>query len=281
MDDNNLQTIVTDLNLPPIRYFAEIDSTNEEAWRWIASGAPHYGVIIADKQTAGRGRYHRHWYTIAGGLAISFILLSPVADVQSIQLLSGLGAMAVCDALRKLNSLDTQIKWPNDVLVNQKKVAGVLVENRWEGESLQAAVIGIGINIAKESVNSENMPQNELDFPATSVETALGYPVNRIDLLHSILRELIGWLPRLATAEFIQHWQDCLAYQDQWVEYLTRRENQPRGQLDLNNYCYTGKIVGVSGDGSLQIRTQKGEIVSAQIGEVRLRPLEISVRAGE
>ncbi len=230
-------------------------------------------MIIADNQTAGRGRYQRHWYTIEGGLAISLILLSPPVDVQYIQLLSGLGAIAVCDALHKMSLLNAQIKWPNDVLVNQEKVAGVLVETRWEGDALQAAVIGIGINLSPGSINPMILPVRELDFPATSVETVLGQPVDRIDFLHSILVQLMGWLPRLATTEFIQHWQDCLAYQGQWVELSALSENQPTGHLDGYNMKCVGKVIGLSTDGSLNVQTGNGDVVTAQIGDLRVRPL--------
>jgi BirA family biotin operon repressor/biotin-[acetyl-CoA-carboxylase] ligase len=272
MDQPSLESSLADLGLPAIRFFQSIDSTNDEAWRWVDSGAPHCALVIADEQTVGRGRLQRRWVTAAGGsLAFSLVLRSPPFTPQLIHRLTGLGALATCNALCSKYGLLAQIKWPNDVLLNDRKVAGVLVEAHWAGEILKAAVIGIGINIAPESVNPAILPAEGLNFPATSMEDALGHSVARLELLHAVLEELFGWLPKLSSQEFIRRWEASLAYLNQWVDLSVESSPQsalleagpPQGQV--------GKVIGLAPDGSLKLLTPTGELVIAQVGEIRLR----------
>ena len=180
MDQPTLEATLADLNLPAIRYFQSIGSTNDEAWNWIEDGAPNQALVIADEQTAGRGRAHRRWITVPGaGLAFSLVLLSPPLDPPFIPRLTGLGAVAIQKALIKKYALPAEIKWPNDILVNARKVAGVLVEAHWSGDTLIGAIVGIGINIAPESVSEVNLPATGLNFPATCLENELGRPIDR------------------------------------------------------------------------------------------------------
>lgn len=273
MDQPSLVSALADLNLPAIHFFPSIGSTNDEAWRWIDAGAPHRALVIADEQTAGRGRFQRHWVTTAGsGLAFSLILLSPPLNPQLANRLIGLSALAVCHTLQVKYSLPAQIKWPNDILLNQRKVAGMLVEARWNGEILKAAIIGIGINIAPESVNPVNLPPEGLNFPATCIENALGHPVDRMELLHAILKELFSWFPRLSSQGFIHKWEDSLAYQDQWVELSVVNTAQSSDQEVAPPPIQVGKVIGLTADGSLKLLTKSGKLVTAQVGEIHLRP---------
>jgi len=273
MDQPSLESTLADLNLSAIRFFPSIGSTNDEAWQWIDTGAPHNALVIADVQTAGRGRFLRRWITTAGsGLAFSIILRSPPLDPQLVHRLTGLGALVICNALKTKYSLPAQIKWPNDILLDQRKSAGVLVEARWDGEKLKAAVIGIGINIAPESVNPVNLPAEELNFPATCVEDALGHPVDRLELLHAILQEFFGWLPRLPFPDLINAWEDNLAYRDQWVELSVINSAQSSHRGDTPPPLQAGKLIGLTPDGSLKLLTRSGKSVTAQVGEIHLRP---------
>ncbi len=273
MDQPSLESVLADVNLPAVRYFRTIDSTNDEAWRWIESGAPHRALVISDEQSAGRGRLHRHWITTSGsGLAFSLVLLSPPLDPQPLSRLTGLGALAACLAIRKQYSLPAQVKWPNDILLDQHKAGGVLVETRWNGADLKAVVIGIGINIAPQSINPGILPFDELSFPATCVEDVLRHPVDRMELLHAILQELYSWLPRLGLPDFIDAWQGNLAFRDQWVELSGGDEALPPHQGRNQAQAMIGKLIGLNGDGSLQLMTRDGELVTAQVGELHLRP---------
>ena len=230
MDQPSLESALADLYLPAIRFYKTIGSTNDEAIKWINDGAPDLALVISDEQTTGRGRYHRRWITNPGsGLAFSLILLSPPFNPQLVSRLSGLGAVAIRDALQNKYGLLAQIKWPNDILLNQRKAAGVLVETHWSGAILKAAIIGIGINIAPESVDAVNLPPTGMNLPPTCVENALGSPVDRLEMLHAILQEILSWLPRLSQPDFIHDWETSLAYRDQWV-VITDGDDKPATQ---------------------------------------------------
>ncbi len=273
MDQASLQSNLADLALPAVRFFPTIGSTNDEAWRWVEAGAPHGALVIAEEQTAGRGRMRRQWVTAAGcGLAFSLVLRSLPLASHLLSRLTGLGAVAVCQTLHHHYSLPAQVKWPNDILLAQRKAGGVLVELRWNGGDLTAAVIGIGVNITHQAINPQVLPLESLDFPATSVEDELGTPVDRLVLLHGILQEFFNWLPRLASPDFMHVWETSLAYRGQWVElYADNNVSSPNGG-SVTVPTVIGKVIGLTGDGSLQLRTHVGEGITARIGEIRLRP---------
>jgi BirA family biotin operon repressor/biotin-[acetyl-CoA-carboxylase] ligase len=277
MDQLSIESYLSTLNLPAIRYFETIGSTNDAAWAWVDDTAPHCALVVAEEQTAGRGRFNRRWITAHGsGLAISLILRSPPLDPDLVHYLTGLGALAVCRALQIKYGLPAQVKWPNDVLLVQRKTAGILVESRWDGVNLSAAVIGIGINIASESVDPVNLSPAGLNFPATCIEAELVHPVDRLELLYAILEQLLSWLPCLASATFIRAWEDNLAYKDQWVELsldVPARSNQ---QSSASKKVYIGKVIGLDMDGSLKLSTGSGEVMKAQVGELHLRPTSAS-----
>jgi len=273
MDQHSLESALADIHLPAIHFFPTIGSTNDQAWRWVDSGAPHCALVIADEQTAGRGRLQRRWVTVAGsGLAYSLVLKSPPLEAHLVQRLTGLAALTLCNVLRTKYGLSAQIKWPNDILLNQRKLAGVLVEARWDGDTLKAAVIGIGINIAPESVNPISLPVEGLNFPATCVEDGLGYPVDRLELLRLSLLELLDWLPRLSSQDFIDRWEASLAYLDQWVELIVDPTTPSASQEVVTPPIQLGKVIGLTPEGSLKLMTTSGKLVIVQVGEIYLRP---------
>jgi BirA family biotin operon repressor/biotin-[acetyl-CoA-carboxylase] ligase len=273
MDQPSLEFALADLQLPAIRFFRSLGSTNDEAWRWVDAGAPHAALVIADEQTAGRGRSDRHWVTVPGSsLAFSLVLLSPPLESLHIQRLTGLGALAVCHALRITYALPAQIKWPNDILINQRKAGGVLVETRWHGDVLQAAIIGIGINIASQSVSPENLPTEGLNFPATCVEVELKHPVERIELLHGILEQLFSRLDRLSSQDFISEWEGSLAYLNQWVELSVINSTPPTEAKNKQFSDPWGKLIGIDLNGSLKLLSRSGKLSTVQVGEIQLKP---------
>ena len=273
MDQPSIESALADLYLPAIRFYKSVGSTNDEAFKWFDSGAPDRALVIADEQTAGRGRSQRRWITTPGsGLAFSLILLSPPFDPRLVSRLSGLGAVAIRGALQNKYALLAQIKWPNDILLDQLKAGGVLVEARWSGEILKAVIIGIGINIAPESVSAVSLSPTGLNFPPTCIENALGSPVDRLELLHAILQEFLSWLPRLSLPDFIHEWETSLAFRDQWV-VLSSGEHLPATQKKnvLSPY-EVGKVIGLTQDGSLKLFTRTGALVTVTVGELHLRP---------
>jgi BirA family biotin operon repressor/biotin-[acetyl-CoA-carboxylase] ligase len=214
--------------------------------------------VVADEQTAGRGRLDRKWFTPKDtALAFSLLLRPSAQEKTLLSRIVGLAALAVADSLRK-RELNAQIKWPNDVLINGKKVCGILIESVWSGEDVDSVVIGIGINVLKGAIP----PAESLLFPATSLEEELGYAPDRLEILRDILARLIELRPQLVTDEFLKQWQSLLAFQGQPVQVESGTAR-----------AVTGHVIGLDPDGSLRLQNEHGETVTVRFGDVRLRPL--------
>ena len=257
MDQNDLAKLLADLNLGSIRYFDSLGSTNDEALAWATSGAKDMSLIVADEQTMGRGRYDRPWFTPPGtALAFSLIVHPSPGERPHLSRLVGLAALSIARSLQA-RGLYPEVKWPNDVLLNRRKVAGVLIELVWSGEDVENVVIGVGVNISRQAVPSTDI----LRFPATSLEDGLGQPVDRMEILRDILAEFIRLRPQLGQEELIREWEKVLTYQNRQV------------QVDLGGgQVVTGKVVGLESDGSLKLRDENGKAVTVRFGDVRLRP---------
>jgi BirA family biotin operon repressor/biotin-[acetyl-CoA-carboxylase] ligase len=217
---------------------------------------------VADEQIRGKGRAGRSWVTRAGS-ALAFSLIYRFTEASQpgipVGLLAGLGGVAVCQALENEYRLPVKIKWPNDVLIRRRKVAGVLAETQWQGDQLIAAVLGIGVNVSREALPSPA----ELLFPATSVEEENGSPVDRLRLLRAILEQLFFWQERLSRAEFLQTWWNHLAFRDELVRMTTSSE------------MIEGHISGLEPDGALALIDLSGQRHLLYQGEVSLRPGEL------
>lgn len=251
-----IQPKLSSLNLGTIRYFDSIGSTNDEALAWATQGAPNLSLIIADEQTSGRGRAGRKWVSPRGASISLSLILRPVADeADTSSLFTGLAALALIDAL-KSHGLSAQIKWPNDILLNRKKCAGILVESVWTGDALDTVVIGIGVNVLAGSVP----PEEELLFPATSLESELGKPLNRIDLLRDVLAAILKWRPLMGMEKFIQAWESTLAFKGESVHVW--QDNEPPIE---------GRVMGLASYGNLRLLSND-KIVTVRFGEIHLRP---------
>jgi BirA family transcriptional regulator, biotin operon repressor / biotin---[acetyl-CoA-carboxylase] ligase len=275
MDQASLEIKLADLPLGGVRYFQKTASSNDEAARWIEAGAPDWALVVADQQTAGRGRMGRSWHTPAGAsLAFSLVLYPVQEGPYILPRVTALGALAVCDALQSLYGLRPKIKWPNDVLLERRKVSGVLVEAQWSGSQLSALILGIGINVAPASV----IEDSRLRFPATCVENVAGHPIERLELLHAVLTNLLEWRPRLASQAFLQAWEERLAFRGEWVQVSPGqspgKDGLPQDLEGLPVPVHEGQVIGLAPDGSLRLRTRTGETVMIHVGEVRLAPVK-------
>jgi BirA family biotin operon repressor/biotin-[acetyl-CoA-carboxylase] ligase len=216
--------------------------------------------VIADEQTAGRGRGNRHWFTPPNAaLAVSVILDPGRIPGKELGLWSALGGMAVCEGIEAAAHVQAEIKWPNDVLLERKKVAGVLTEAVWQGNTLQTLVLGIGVNVRPAAVP----PPDQIHFPATSLESITGFPVPRISLLREILRSLIHWRRHLDSPAFLTAWEERLAFKGEWVQATVR------GGESLE-----GRLTGVNSSGALCLQTAAGEVRVIPSGEIQLRPAQ-------
>ncbi len=275
MDQATLTAGLAANRLGWLEYHPRTGSTNDEASRLVQAGCPDLSLVVAGEQTSGRGRLNRRWFTPPGAaLAFSLVLVPDNAwlalDAREVGTVlprvTALGALAVCQALETRYSLAAQIKWPNDVLVNQRKLAGVLVETTWEGELLKAVILGIGLNIASHSVP----PAAELLFPATSLEDCLMAKMDdaeRLALLKDILERIREWRVKVSGVEFIQAWQTKLAYLDEWVWIVPAQ-----AQAGDSQSAVKVRILGLEADGSLRVEDQNGTVRRYTSAEVHLRP---------
>ncbi len=259
MDARTLESALAELPLGEIHFLPRVGSTNEEAVRRAESGAPHLSIVVADEQTAGRGRAGRRWYTPAGAALAVSVVVRPQAGAAGEDFslrLSGLGAVSVCLALREAYGLPAAVKWPNDVLLEGHKVAGVLVETAWVGDRWAYAVVGMGLNVRAGAV-----PQGVLlRFPAGDVESSAGRPLKRTPLLYEVLRRFVAWVGRLDSPAFLQTWEDLLAYRGQAVVI---EQNGTR--------LATGLLLGLAEDGALRMREADGRVLTLHLGELSLR----------
>jgi BirA family biotin operon repressor/biotin-[acetyl-CoA-carboxylase] ligase len=259
MDGERLQSMLPVRGLGQVFHFFEsIGSTNDFAKELAQGDAPHGTLVVADEQTAGKGRGEKRWLTRKGcGLALSVILRPEPSMRDKIGIAGCMAALAVLEGMAK-EGLAPEIKWPNDVLIGGSKAAGVLVEAAWSGANLASLVVGIGVNVTAEAV----LPADQLDYPATCMETWLDRDVDRMVVLLGILESLARWWPRLGTEEMLQNINQKLAYRDQEVRLVGERE------------VVRGIVQYVREDGRLRITTESGEI-SVGSGGMHLIPLDL------
>jgi BirA family biotin operon repressor/biotin-[acetyl-CoA-carboxylase] ligase len=257
MNEKVLNNALRDLPIPTIHYFDETDSTNERALVFAAQGAPEFTLIIANSQTAGRGRFGRKWVTAPdASLAFTLILRASNTEQKSMGVFSFLGAMAICLAIETLCETKPQVKWPNDVLLGGQKTAGVLAESSWSGDKMDGLVLGMGINLLPESVP----PANEIMFPATCVQAHCIKQIDRLKLLNQILINLIGWRPRILSDDFLEAYRSHLAFIGQKVTL------SPSEGINI-----TGILDGVDNLGNLILIGEDGIKTAYPIGDLKLR----------
>lgn len=258
MNEHDVRKSLSDLPLQGLRFFEQTSSTNDVALAWATDGALDLSLVCAEEQTRGRGRGSRHWLTPPGvALAFSLVLRPKPEEASSLPLFSALGALAVCEAVEALG-LHPEIKWPNDVLLNQRKFCGVLADAVWLAEKADSVVLGIGVNVAPASVP----PPDELNFPATCLESEAGRSLDRLSLLREIVSALLYWRALFSSDLFMLTWEQRLAFRGQLVEV---RGEAGEGRI--------GQVEGLERDGSLRLCSPGGSTFTVQFGEVHLRPV--------
>ena len=239
---------------PSILRFDSIDSTNLEAMRQAKAGAPEGLCIVAREQTNGRGRLDRVWQSPKDAGLYCSMILRPRLEMSSWPLITLMAALAVCDALMKGCDLRADIKWPNDICVNGRKLCGILVETI-ETESGGAAVVGIGINLS-----SEALPV-ELRAIATSVaEVGMG-KVDRELLLREVVRAIIERYDFLYGAQGAEHTIR------EWCANSSYAFDRRVG-VTLLHETFAGTTRGLESDGALRVETSDGKIRIVRAGDV-------------
>jgi BirA family biotin operon repressor/biotin-[acetyl-CoA-carboxylase] ligase len=222
----------------------EVSSTQAIAFELAERGAPHRTVVLADHQTAGRGRRGRGWEDEPGASLLVSVLLRPRLELRRLPMLSYVAAIAVAEALASVASLAPRLKWPNDVLVDGLKIAGILLESRVGlAGPAPTVVIGIGVNLAQRRF------EPSLRGRATSVALASGRAIDRETLLASLLERLDVWQARLADEGFEPVRARWLALSDT-IGRLISVEGQTGTARDLDD---DGALILECGDGRRRV----------------------------
>jgi BirA family transcriptional regulator, biotin operon repressor / biotin---[acetyl-CoA-carboxylase] ligase len=230
--------------------FTTLDSTNDEISRSAEAGAPDGLWVMADEQTGGRGRRGRTWVSGANGnLYCSGLVRLQPTDPPA-QQLSFVAALAVYDALRAFVP-KLRLKWPNDLLVDGAKVAGILLESGGGASSGQWLVVGIGVNLAAHPGDSER--------PATDVASLTGVRHNAEQLLETLASRFATWRQRWQANGFPVIKAAWLAASQGLGQQLVAR---------LGNETIEGMFAGLEDDGALLLRLESGEMRSIHAGEV-------------
>lgn len=251
----DLSPYLDPLGLGAWRYLPVVSSTNDVAQEWAQTGAPDWALVVADAQTAGRGRGDRRWLTEPGGaLAVSLVLRPTPAEAGCFPHFTALAALGLIRALLGLG-FAAQLKWPNDVLLAGRKVAGVLVEADWQAARVESVVIGLGVNVSPGSIP----PADTLRYPATSVETVLGRVVDRWALLAATLAAMWDYRAILAQDALVDAWNAHLAMRGEWVRF----------QVD-HAAPQEVRVLGVNPDGQLELAHTDGTLTQVLSGEILL-----------
>lgn len=260
MDDNDIlaeeieDSLETEIVGKKIYYYSQVNSTNKIASELAKYGANEGTVVIAEKQSSGKGRRGRNWHSSEKGLWFS-IILRPEIKIKDSHFLTINASLAIYYALKKFG-IEAEIKWPNDILYNNKKLCGILSGMNSSSEKLNYIVTGIGIN-----VNQENFP-DQLNEKATSLFKILGNKIDKIDLLKDILFYFENFYFRFLSGskeKLLEEWKSKILLLGKEVT------------VESDGKKYNGKAVDIAKDGRLILLSDKSEIKKFWAGDTSVR----------
>ncbi len=237
----------------------EVDSTNTEAKRLAEKCVGSGTLVVADRQTGGKGRRGRVWDSPKGSSIYMTLLLKPQIPPERASMLTLVMGLSVTQALQQLYNLETTIKWPNDVVSHKKKVSGILTEMSAQVDYIEYLVIGVGIN-----GNMDSFPEN-LEETAISLKQILGYSINRAELISKIM-EIFE-----KNYEIFQQTRDLSQLVEEYQRVSENYQKQVR-VLEPGNE-YSGICRGISSMGELLVEREDGTITKVYAGEVSVRGL--------
>jgi len=239
-----------------VHSFAEVISTNDLAYKMALNGAQEGVVVIADCQIGGRGRMNRSWVSPYGKNLYLSLILRPEIPPRLVPLLTYMGAISTAEALAKSFSLEGEIKWPNDILVRGRKLAGLLNEAKSETDRVDFVVLGFGVNL---NMGEKDFPQ-ELCETATSVMRELGHSVSRVEFTRCLLESIEAWYDT-----FLLRGGDPII--ERWESVARIRGKS----LEVRSFgtMYRGVAEGLDRDGTLILRNGRGEAIRVVAGDVR------------
>lgn len=240
----------------PVRLLQQVDSTNAEALRHLVSGATPPFLVIAEQQTAGRGRRGRNWVSPFGENLYYSLVLRITGGMRQIEGLSLVVGLALLHAIREAGVADVGLKWPNDLLVGGRKIAGILLELSGDPADVCHVIIGIGVNI-----NMRAVPGGAIDQPWTSIRQVLGAQIDRNQFVAGLSDHLARYLE-------LHRLHGFSALREQWEAshlWQGRAVSLAAGVQSIE-----GRVLGVDDTGALRLEVDGGERVFSG-GELSLR----------
>lgn len=236
-------------------HYPQIDSTNDEALRLAAQGAEHGTAVVAEEQTKGRGRLQRLWVSPPGsGIYLSMLLRSPLLVQQAPQPAMIVG-LALVKVLQEKYGLEAAIKWPNDVLIRGKKLAGILADMQSDQDYTRFIVVGIGINVAFKEADFPEPPR----YPATSLAVEVDGPVRRQEVLLALIHRF-----ETDYEYFLENGFGAILPEYERASAILGRQLTLQSGKEL----ISGKALGFTGEGALRLLTADGQEKVFWVGDV-------------
>ncbi|HEX3022535.1 MAG TPA: biotin--[acetyl-CoA-carboxylase] ligase [Lachnospiraceae bacterium] len=242
-----------------VKFFDEVGSTNTVAKQFAEEQDSDGLLIVAEQQTQGKGRRGRNWDSPKGTGIFMSLILKPVLEPSNASMLTLVAALAVNEGIRKYTGLESFIKWPNDIVVNGKKVCGILTEMSTEVDYINHIVVGIGIN-----VNMRDFPA-EIQHIASSLALESGHQIHRAELIAMIMEQFEHYYEQFLETKdlsnFMDHYNRMLINVNREVQIITTEES------------YLAYALGINEHGHLLVRNNEGNISQIYAGEVSVRGL--------
>ena len=238
-----------------ILHFSEIDSTMDYCKKLALSGEPEGTIVSAEFQNTGRGRFSRKWISPYGENIQMSILLKPKS--KHLPYLNMAASLAICETTEIITKATAHIKWPNDVQVNNKKLAGILIESSISGNQVDYSILGIGLNV---NMDIQNHP--DINQIATSLKNINDNPVDKNTVLKILYEKLNYYYMKVKRDESLT---------DQWASRIsTIGENVTISFPGTEKKHISGKAQKILQDGSIQIALNNGTIFNASAGEISI-----------
>lgn len=240
-----------------IVYFNEINSTNIKAKELAAMGTPEGTLVVAEKQTNGRGRRGRSWFSPSGDGIYASLILRPAMSPIELPRITLMTAVAVSEALLSLTRLKIRIKWPNDILVNGKKIAGILTEISTEMDEVDYIIVGLGLNV---NTPYESFPE-DIRETATSILIETGKQFSRAP----IIREYLRWYEKYYEIFKKRGFESIMQRWKQLADIAGERI-----MVDVLGEKFIGEVLDVDNDGVLLLMDSEGKTHRIFSGDVQI-----------
>lgn len=240
-----------------IYHYHSIDSTNTQALKFLSDDIAEGAVLVAETQTSGRGRMHRRWDAVSGKSILCSVVLRPTfLSHANLFYLTVIATLSVVQAIEAICSVAPSIKWPNDIMIGNKKCAGILTETISEGDVISGAVVGIGIN-----VNQTESDFQSVEYHAASLKMTTNKEIDRLALLKQLLTccdKNYNLLCNGFLKDLFNQWKHVCSSQGKRVEY------------SIYDTKESGIIESINPDGSLGVRLDNGTSKKIYSGHVRI-----------